>query len=697
MGAAGEGRGALLLMKGTAKATPTGGKVLLIGWDAADWEMIDPLIERNQMPALARLIKGGVRGNLATLQPVLSPMLWTSIATGKRADKHGICGFTEPLPDATGIGPVRSTSRKCKALWNIFSQAGRKTNVIGWFASHPAEPINGVILTDNYLRSGPKDGSAEALSVGTVHPPELVAKAAQWRVPTDSLTPADLVPFIPRLVEINLQQDDRPLKLARRLARVATVQAAATALIQTEPWDLMCVYYDAIDQFAHEFMPYHPPRLAGVSERDSELYQGVMTGCYRFHDMMLHALLQYVDENTTVILVSDHGYECGHRRPAPAAGKADPELCHRPFGIACLNGPSVKRGERLYGASILDVAPTILTLAGLPVGGDMDGRPWVEAFERPVKPERIFSWEGLGDDQAGLHTAQARQDPAEAAAAVQQLVDLGYVAAPGEDAQKNVRDTVRCNKTHLIRSLLGTPRVRQAVPLLKELAAEAPNEEWYPLTLARCQIGLRQLPEARALLEGCAPATQALPEVQLLFAELAFAEGTPAAALGHVEAARTSGAGRPLICNQVARGYLQLGRWDEAAAVFQQSLETEPDNPAAFDGLAQVHLERNEPEQAVEQALLAVGLIHFFPEAHFHLATALERSGKPAEAIAAYETALGMGCQPESIHRRLAALYRPIDARKADLHQRAAQPKKGRVYRANIKSTISGASAPGAP
>ncbi|HVM47102.1 MAG TPA: alkaline phosphatase family protein [Candidatus Acidoferrum sp.] len=675
-------------MTGSSKENPTGGKLLLIGWDAADWEMIDPLIARNQMPALARLIAGGVRGNLATLQPALSPMLWTSIATGKRADKHGICGFTEPLPDASGIGPVRSTSRKCKALWNVFSQAGRKTNVIGWFASHPAEPINGVILSDNFLRSGPKGGTCECLSPGTVHPPELAATAAEWRVRADSLTAEDLVPFIPRLGEIDLDKDDRPLKLARRLARAASVQAAATALIQTQPWDLMCVYYDAIDQFAHEFMPYHPPRLDGVTERDFDLYQTVMAGCYRFHDMMLHALLQYVDANTTVVLVSDHGYECGHRRPAPGAGKADPESCHRPFGVVCLKGPNVKRGERLYGASVLDVAPTILALAGLPVGGDMDGRPWVEAFERPVRPERIFSWEGVGDDKAGLHTAKDRQDPAEAAAAIQQLVDLGYIAAPGEDAQKNVRDTIRCNKTHLVRALLGTPRVREAVPLLKELCAEAPKEAWYPLTLARCQIGLRQLSEARALLEGCAPATRALPEVQLLFAELAFAEGNAALALSHVEAARHAGADRPLICNQVGRGYLQLRRWDDAAAAFRKSLETDPDNPAAFDGLARVHLEQGEPAQAVEKALLAVGLIHHFPEAHFHLATALEQCGKPEEAIAAYETALGMGYQPQLTHSRLAVLYRPIDARKADLHQRAAQPKKRRIYRADIKSNV---------
>src|ERR1700722_13619278 len=123
----------------------SGKKILLIGWDAADWEMIDPLLQGGQMPALAQLIKGGLRGNIATLQPVLSPMLWTSIATGKRAIKHGISGFVEPLPDGTGIVPVRSTSRKCKAIWNILTQNELKSNIVGWFASSPAEPINGVV------------------------------------------------------------------------------------------------------------------------------------------------------------------------------------------------------------------------------------------------------------------------------------------------------------------------------------------------------------------------------------------------------------------------------------------------------------------------------------------------------------------------------------------------------------------------
>ena len=299
---------------------------------------------------------------------------------------------------------------------------------------------------------------------------------AALRVTTESLFPEDLVAFIPRLAEIDLKKDDRPLKLARRLARVASVQAIATALIQSEPWDLMGVYYDAVDQFGHEFMPYHPPRMNGVSERDFELYQEVMRGCYRFHDMMLHALLQYVDAGTTVILISDHGYECGHRRPPLEPGQKDPEGCHRPFGVVCLKGPNIRKNDRLYGASILDVTPTILTLLNLPIGYDMDGRPWLEAFEKPVKPERIFSWEGIGNDKAGLHAEHSRQDPAEAAQAVAQLVELGYIAAPSDDVRKTVRETILCNKINLIRALLGTAHEADALPLLKELTAENPAQ-----------------------------------------------------------------------------------------------------------------------------------------------------------------------------------------------------------------------------
>ena len=87
-------------------------KVLLVGWDAADWKVIHPLMDRGLMPFTKSMVENGVMANLATLNPVLSPMLWTSITTGKRPYKHGILGFTEPTPDGTSVQPVTNLSRK---------------------------------------------------------------------------------------------------------------------------------------------------------------------------------------------------------------------------------------------------------------------------------------------------------------------------------------------------------------------------------------------------------------------------------------------------------------------------------------------------------------------------------------------------------------------------------------------------------
>ena len=128
-------------------------KVLLIGWDAADWKVINPLMDAGKMPNVQRLVENGVMGQIATLHPPLSPMLWTSIATGKRPFKHGIHGFTEPTPDGLNVQPVTNLSRRCKAVWNILNQNDVRSIVIGWWPSHPAEPLDGVTVSDHYHRA----------------------------------------------------------------------------------------------------------------------------------------------------------------------------------------------------------------------------------------------------------------------------------------------------------------------------------------------------------------------------------------------------------------------------------------------------------------------------------------------------------------------------------------------------------------
>src|SRR5580693_8990898 len=226
-------------------------RVLLVGWDAADWKVIHPLMDAGKMPNLQRLVKNGASGQIATLHPPLSPMLWTSIATGKRPFKHGIHGFSEPTPDGRGVQPVTNLSRKSKALWNILNQNGLRSVVIGWWPSHPAEPIEGVMVSDHYHRAwGPLE-KGWPLPAGAVHPPELAGTLAGLRVHPDLLTAEMVERFVPLAAQIDQDQDKRLALLMRTLAECMSIQSAANWLAEKQAWDFFAVYFDAIDHFCH--------------------------------------------------------------------------------------------------------------------------------------------------------------------------------------------------------------------------------------------------------------------------------------------------------------------------------------------------------------------------------------------------------------------------------------------------------------
>ena len=341
-------------------------RVLLIGWDAADWKVIEPLLEAGQMPNLARLRAAGVYGNIATIYPVLSPMLWTSIATGKRAYKHGIHGFSEPLPNGGGVRPITLLARKTKAVWNILNQTGYRSVVVGWWPSHPAEPLNGVMVSNHFSQPVGEPGAMPPLPPGTVHPASLAATLGELRVNPMELNGEFIRLFVPEYEKVDQKQDKRLHSLGKIIAETMSSHAAATELLATQRWDFAAVYYSGLDHFEHAFMRYHPPRLPWVAEEEFAIYQHVVANAYRYHDAMLGALLASTDENTSVILMSDHGFHPDHLRPGYIpAEPAGPAVEHRHFGILCLKGPGLRVNERVLGASLLDICPTILTLFGL--------------------------------------------------------------------------------------------------------------------------------------------------------------------------------------------------------------------------------------------------------------------------------------------------------------------------------------------
>jgi len=150
----------------------------------------------------------GVHGNHATIYPALSPTLWTSIATGKRPPKHGVLGFSEPTGDGRAIRPCSLLSRKTKALWNILAQEGKRSVVVGWWPSYPAEPIPGATVS-NHFQQVPDDPEAALppLLPGMVAPARLLEELSEPRVRPSEIPGEMLRLFVPRFDEVDQAKD----------------------------------------------------------------------------------------------------------------------------------------------------------------------------------------------------------------------------------------------------------------------------------------------------------------------------------------------------------------------------------------------------------------------------------------------------------------------------------------------------------
>ena len=337
---------------------------------------------------------------------------------------------------------MSSLSRKVKALWNILGQNGLRSVVVGWYPSHPAEPVNGVMVTDMFVKAG--DGRApNRFPPGSVHPPDWVERMQELRLSAGEIPAAAIREFVPKAAEIDQTKDRRLKSVAHIVAENMNAHNAATEAIEHTDWDLACLFYDGIDHFSHGFMRYHPPRLDWVSEEDFDRYSGVLAACYRWHDAMLGRLLELAGPDVTTIIVSDHGFEFGQQPAARTCRRSWPAR-PRTTGISvCWSWPvpASRPDERIHTASLLDIAPTVLHLFGLPVGRDMDGKVLLPAFAQPEPVQRIDSWDANRGD-AGQHPPGRIQEPLAALEAMKQLEDLGYIAPQAGEAAQAVTEAV---------------------------------------------------------------------------------------------------------------------------------------------------------------------------------------------------------------------------------------------------------------
>jgi predicted AlkP superfamily phosphohydrolase/phosphomutase/tetratricopeptide (TPR) repeat protein len=614
---------------------------LLIGWDSADWNIINPLLERGELPALASLVEEGVMGKLASLHPIAPMIGWTTIATGKTPDKHGILGALEP---ASGhLRPVTGKSRRAKALWQITSDAGLPTHVAGWFGADPAEEIDGVFAASSYAttRVPPPE---------SVHPPSLHETLAALRVHPSDISPDALLSFVPRAREIDQRYDDRLARIGHGLSICCSIHNAATWALEHQPWKFAAVYYNAIGAFSEAFMPYRAPRMRTVGENEFEIYREVMDGIYRFHDRLLARLVELAGDDTAVMLVSANGFESGDRRPQRTDTRFKKQSAwFTDQGILCLRGPGIRKDELAHGASIVDVAPTVLSLLGLPVGDDMDGKVILDAFEKIPSAHRIPSWE-----------TNAQGDVTETSVGARGLADQ-FIAFSALDQPPAVQTAAENLRFNLVSVYMSTGRPLSALPILEQLLDAAPEDMRYQRAMAQCYVAVGRIDDAKRLLSTLLAGHETHAWMHFLMGVIHMHREQLDPALEEFRKAEDSGEKSAAIYSFIGNVYLAKKLWRRAEQSFAKATELDPDHAAAQTGMSAVRLRQRREEDAADHALHAIRVRYEQPAAHYQLGVAMARMGHPERAATALEAALSLAPEMKRARRQLAQVRARIN------------------------------------
>lgn len=379
-------------------ATP---KVLFVGIDGAAWKVIGPLLAAGQLPTFAGLVRDGAHTPaFETMGGGASPLIWTTIATGRSPRDHGITSFVTELRNGARV-PVTSSSRTARAIWEVASEHGKSAGVIGYWATWPAEEIDGYVITD-HANSAFSEFMAEDGRLWAGAPPERLSALKR------DFFPLDLAPI---LAEHWVTREAFPFADMQRRGGFTDVQIEllrgapwnvfadyysllktmyrvdyplaqiAGELIAKRPTDLVVLYLRGPDPIQHMAWDLAEPEAYAVPNPNLERDRGLVESVYRAIDSMLAELVARAGPDAWVIVASDHGIE-----PAPAA-TGDPrqgrpgEHPETAKGVLFLRGPHVKPGVRLAEATPYDLMPTFAWLLDLPISEELEGRVLSEAFE----------------------------------------------------------------------------------------------------------------------------------------------------------------------------------------------------------------------------------------------------------------------------------------------------------------------------
>ncbi len=420
-----------------AAPAPKRSRVILVGWDGADWKLLDPLLKEGALPNLAALVAKGRTWNLNTYEPMASPLIWTTIATGRTPLDHGVTDFQELDPKTGTRLPISGRSRRVPAIWNLASAKGLVVGVVGWWATWPAEKVTGFFVSD---RAAPVlfDPESLARSPAVAWPEGLGDGVRMIGRREGSPTYEDVA----KSLHVTRAEFDAAVAARKDLADpvtgfrkilgvTRTIAKIGLELYDRSSLDLLMVYFQGTDEIGHVLGRYEAPKMPAVSEEDFRRYKDGVVAIYLEADRILGELMKRAEKDgATLILASDHGFRHGSDRPAFVSGTNFDTafLWHETPGILAAAGPGVIASQARGKASVFDLAPTLCRLLGLPADPAFEGKLVPGFTGKPAVP--AASWAKTAPVERLVPATNAAMEKEEKKAAdefTKQLISLGYL------------------------------------------------------------------------------------------------------------------------------------------------------------------------------------------------------------------------------------------------------------------------------
>jgi Tfp pilus assembly protein PilF len=582
--------------------------VIFVGLDGGDWQLLDRYMADGLMPNLAALVEEGAGGELMTQHPPLSPLVWTTMMTGRHALDHGILDFTRYNPVTGATEPITSDERLEPAIWNMATWAGRRVVTLGLWATYPAEAVDGLLVSDRMFTFLFKEDEPPP---GIVYPPEAEEAAREvLREAEEEIGLSELQAYLPWLSEEEYARYrdtadpyDHPVSGLRRiLVETRVYHTLGVEAIRRDRPDLAIVYFQGTDSIGHVFAPYAPPYQPGVSREDFERYHQVPRKYFQYIDALLGEYRELATETGAVLmLASDHGFFWGEGRPTSLSShdKGTAAKWHRKEGMYQLWGPGIEAAPgHGFSGGVAQVCATLLELMGLPPGTGLAEPPLPPVPEGPGPKMDYLSHYQRTQAVVGSAVADA--------AALEKLRALGYIE---EDDPGTAPEAVRrsgSTRTHgsynnegVILKATDRDRAMAAFEKALKIDPDVASVNWNLSDLLYADESQWDRSDdllVRAFANGLPRGTKFLVGRAIGYQRAGHAQR----ALRLMENASRARRDVPDVWLFLGRYQVEAGRCEEAAASFLEAVRLTPQDAAAYSSLGLARLCAGNPAGARE-------------------------------------------------------------------------------------------------